>query len=160
MERKPERLPDLLIGNQWNRVGHMEDEGRDHELSSLVSEAVEVVEPAEGFGRIERQPDLLEGLALGRGARGGVDLANPPAGECHVAGPGVSRANRAFDQQHLEGAAAAPEHDRHLGALCGLRVQYGGAMAEQRFPDFRERIHRREHSRDPRNAASRGASTR
>jgi hypothetical protein len=63
------------------------DERGDHQLGVRARVAALVVEAAEQLGARERDADLFEGLALGRGAAVGVGRVDPPARERHVARP-------------------------------------------------------------------------
>ncbi len=112
----PERGVDLAVVGVRDRVRvDSDDEGRDHDRWQPRRSGVHLVERAEeSSGVRDVDARLLAGFAERRGEEGAVSRPAFPAGQRHMAGPGIGLVERAFDQEEFDLFAGA-QHEGHGG---------------------------------------------
>lgn len=101
--RKPEGVGDFaLLELERSRVGRVIDVGCDDEtMLAELRIPLKIAQGSEVFGPVEGDTDLLEGFALGRGARVHVDRFDAPTREGHVTRPRVAGAGGSLDEEDL-----------------------------------------------------------
>lgn len=136
---EPERCRDLAVGNERHLLGKDEHErthqdGRQHRATGS-----QVIELTEEIRRIEGYPDLFMSLPHGRDREVGVTRRGPASGKREVAGPHVSIALGAADQQKRIGIRR--ENERDSGAGSGTPLLGERSPACQSGPNSCESIY-------------------
>lgn len=131
-DRDPDRARDLARVGDGN---DFTDGGEDERAycNARSTGGMDLVESADEHSvRHEIDAHLLAGLA-DRGVECGFFVVSTPAGECHVARPGIVLGGRALDEENLEIAGIRPhdEGDRGAGKLR-IRVHESRLPARER----------------------------
>jgi hypothetical protein len=122
-QRKPERGPDLLrVEEERLILFEMEGVRRHDHRCRCTGAARQIAQVTEILRMRELETHLLEGFAAGGRPRRIVMALEPAARKRHVPRPGIFRAHRTLDEEHLRTAEALAQHDgdrriRGRGAL-------------------------------------------
>ena len=143
-EGKPEGRPHLAeVEGERLIFREVEGVGGDDHRPRCAGSPGEIAEMAEVLGARQIETDLFARLATGGGPRRIVPRLEPAAGKGHVAGPGIARAHRALDEQHLGAGPALAKHhrDRGIGGRDDGILRPVGRPASQKAAAYELDLH-------------------